>query len=98
MKNWLASQGALPAGRLSKTVSKFCGPCKPCGGSVGVGVLVAVGIVVGVGVMLGVSVKVCVGVALGGTSVGVPVGAKAVSGGGSNDGCNVADGTRVEVG
>ena len=98
MKNWLASQGALPPGRLSNTVSKFCGPCKPCGGRVGVGVLVAVGIVVGVGVMLGVRVKVSEGVTLGGTSVGAPVGAKAVRGGGSKEGCDVADGTSVEVG
>jgi len=60
--------------------------------------LVAVGIVVGVGVMLGVRVKVGDGVTLGGTSVGATVGPKAVSGGGANEGCKVADGTSVEVG
>ena len=98
MKNWLASQGAVPGGRLSNTVSKFCGPCKPCGGKVGVGVLVAVGMVVGVGVIVGSGVKVGTGVLLGGTSVGSAVGAKSVKGGGCNDGWLVADGTKVEVG
>ena len=50
--------------------STSCSPCKPCGGSVGVGVAVRVGVFVGSSVLVAVSVKVAVKVLLA-VNVGV---------------------------